>query len=161
MSGWKKICCAVDFAGPSWAALRQAAELAERSEAELTVVHVRAPLSEAAGHLAVAPELATRDEIRAEEMLARWCQEAEARAHRPVHACMLSGHPAVEILRHVREEECDLLITGTHGRTGLSRAVLGSVAERVARRAPCPVLMVHDHELLEKEEIAEEAAQYR
>jgi len=55
---------------------------------------------------------------------------------------MLSEDPAGEILRLAAEVECDLIVLGTHGRTGLGRVLLGSVAEQVLRRAPCPVLTV-------------------
>jgi nucleotide-binding universal stress UspA family protein len=53
---------------------------------------------------------------------------------------MLVGDPAKEIVRLAREEDADLIVIGTHGRTGIARALLGSVAEVVVRRAPCPVL---------------------
>jgi nucleotide-binding universal stress UspA family protein len=52
------------------------------------------------------------------------------------------GDPAAEILRVAREIGCDLIVMGTHGRTGLGRLLLGSVAERVLREAPCPVVTV-------------------
>jgi nucleotide-binding universal stress UspA family protein len=50
------------------------------------------------------------------------------------------GDPAAEILRVARDEAADLIVMGTHGRTGLGRLLMGSVAEQVVRRAPCPVL---------------------
>jgi nucleotide-binding universal stress UspA family protein len=53
-----------------------------------------------------------------------------------------AGDPATEILRVAREVPCDLIVLGTHGRTGLTRLVLGSVAEEVLRKAPCSVLTV-------------------
>jgi nucleotide-binding universal stress UspA family protein len=96
-----------------------------------------------------------------EETLARWRADAEGRARRPVRSRTLSGDPAAEIVRHAREERCDLVVIGTHGRAGIPRLVLGSVAERVARQCPCPVLVVHDHVVLEKVEEAEEIARYR
>ena len=52
------------------------------------------------------------------------------------------GAPFVEIIRYARESDVDLIVLGTHGRTGLAHVLLGSVAERVVRKAPCPVLTV-------------------
>jgi nucleotide-binding universal stress UspA family protein len=53
------------------------------------------------------------------------------------------GDPALEVIEFAREGKFDLLVVGTHGRTGLRHAILGSTAERVVRRALCPVLTVH------------------
>jgi nucleotide-binding universal stress UspA family protein len=159
---WKKICCAVDFGDASRVAKEQAADLASRFEGELTLVHVVVLPPPAASDVLVSSRtLASVQAREDEEQLARWRTEAEARAGRPAGSRVLSGDPATEIVRHAREEHCDLIVMGTHGRTGLPRLVLGSVAERVARRSPCPVLVVHNHGVLENEEIAEEAAQYR
>ena len=60
------------------------------------------------------------------------------------------GVPFVEIVRYAKEHEIDLIVIGTHGRTGLSHILLGSVAERVVRKAPCPVLTVRhpEHEFV-------------
>ncbi len=55
---------------------------------------------------------------------------------------LVEGEPVAEILRAARAWNCDLIVMGTHGRTGLPRLLLGSVAERVLRQAPCPVLTV-------------------
>jgi nucleotide-binding universal stress UspA family protein len=52
----------------------------------------------------------------------------------------VEGDPAREIVRVAKDKECDLIVMGTHGRTGLDRLVMGSVAEKVSRTAPCPVL---------------------
>jgi universal stress protein A len=54
-----------------------------------------------------------------------------------------TGRPAHAILEHAKEGGFDLIVMGTHGRTGLSHVLMGSVAERVVRMAPCPVLTVH------------------
>jgi nucleotide-binding universal stress UspA family protein len=58
----------------------------------------------------------------------------------------LSGHPVVEILRYAEANAIDLIVLGTHGRGPLSHVVMGSVAERVVRKAPCPVLTVRQPE---------------
>jgi nucleotide-binding universal stress UspA family protein len=162
MSEWKKVCCAVDFAEPSGAAMGQAADLATRLGAELTLVHVLTPPPEAASDVLVSSRgLAQVEADEREATLARWRADAERQVGRPVSARVLWGDPTEALVRHAREERCDLLVLGTHGRTGMSRLVLGSVAESVARRSPCPVLVVHDHEVLEGRDAADEAAQYR
>ncbi len=160
MFEWKKICCAVDFAEPSRVAMEQAADLAKRFEAGLTLVHVLAPPA-GSGVLASSREAAGVEAKDHEETLARWRADAERRAGRPTRSRVLTGDPAAEIVRLAREEHCDLLVVGTHGGKGIARLVLGSVAERVTRQSPCPVLVVHDHALVEKEALAEEIAQYR
>ena len=60
------------------------------------------------------------------------------------------GHPLVEIIRYAREADIDLMIIGTHGRTGLAHMLLGSNAEKIVRKAPCPVMTVHcpEHEFV-------------
>jgi nucleotide-binding universal stress UspA family protein len=162
MIEWKRICCAVDFEAPSRVAMERAAELAGRFEGELTLVHVLVRPPPAASDVLVSSRGAVAEENEErEERLPTWRADAERRAGRPVHARLLSGDPAVEIVRHAREERFDLVVVGTHGRTGIPHLVLGSVAERVARQCPCPVLVVHDHGVIEQEELAEEAAPYR
>lgn len=162
MISWKKICCAVDFGEASRVAMAQAADLALRLDAELTLVHVVVPLPATTDALVlVSSEELTEAQAREDEKtLAGWVAEAERRAGRRVRALSLAGDAAAELLRHAREERCDVMVVGTHGRTGLPRLVLGSVAERVARQAPCPVLVVHDREGLERERLEEEVAQY-
>lgn len=150
MIAWKKICCAVDFEEPSRAAMEQAADLATRLGAALTLVHVVASPAQAASDVLVSSRGVAQIEAEEREAtLDRWRADAERRAGRSVSARVLRGEPAAEIVRHAREERCDLLVVGTHGRTGMSRLVLGSVAERIGRRSPCPVLLVHDREVLE------------
>lgn len=158
---WKRICCAVDFSEPSWIAMEQAADLAGGLRAGLTLVHVLVPAVTAPTDVLVAvPAVEEAETRRAEETLEVWRSDAETRAGVPVRARVLSGDPAGALARFVEEEGCDLLVVGTHGRTGLSRLVLGSVAERVLRRAPAPVLVVRDHLRVARERDAEEAARY-
>ncbi len=64
----------------------------------------------------------------------------------------VDGDPAREILRVAAENECDLIVMGTHGRTGLERVLMGSVAEAVSRKAPCPVLTAKPPQVQEKPE---------
>jgi nucleotide-binding universal stress UspA family protein len=158
----KKICCAIDFGNPSRAAMEQAAELAKRFDAELTLLHVLVPQLAAASDVLVSSRgIAALDAEQAQGLLAGWCADAEGRAGRAVRSRLLWGDPAAEVVRHVRDERCDLLVVGTHGRGGVARLLLGSVAEHIARRSPCPVLVARDTGVLEETEVAEEVAQYR
>jgi nucleotide-binding universal stress UspA family protein len=142
MATWNRICCAVDFSAPSRAALLQAAELARRLDCQLTLAHVHHPRTRPGRNLtSVSKEL----EMAAEELRRKLDQlrsEAERVAQRSVLTAVLSGNPATEILQFVRTTRMDALVIGTHGRRGMSRLLPTSVAERVAREAPCPVVLV-------------------
>lgn len=141
MSNWKKICCAVDFSEPSRFALYQAADLAKRDGAELLLVHVY-EIPQPAGELLVAAaDLTGPAAAEAEKAMAGWVAEAARLSGAPVRTRLLAGQPALEVTQAAREAGCDLVVVGTHGRTGVKRLVLGSVAERIVREAHCDVLV--------------------
>jgi len=146
MTGWKNICCAVDLSEPSRIALLKAAELARRFEGDLVLVYVH-PLAPLGTNMLAAPQ--DFAELQAEEIegtMARWRAEAERVSGRPVRSVVLSGDAATEVLGYARERECDVLVVATHGRKGLSRLVLGSVAEKIVRSAPCSVMVARRRE---------------
>lgn len=147
MGEWFRICCAVDFSEASRLAMIEAADLAKGCGAQLTLLHVHEPAVKAAAEVLVASsapfDLASVDVARD---LAVWKTEAERRATTAVKTAVVTGDPVSEILRYARAHGVDLLVVGTHGRTGLRHVVLGSVAERVVRQAPCPVLVVRRKE---------------
>jgi nucleotide-binding universal stress UspA family protein len=158
---WKKICCPVDFSESSRHALDEAIDLARRLGAELIVAHVQVPLAPAATDVLVS----SREILKAEgaeeaRELDSWRTYAQERLNAPVHASVLAGDAAGEIAKLAADEGVDLIVIGTHGRTGFRRLVLGSVAERVVRLAPCPVLVVRRREVRDAEIVAAEVAQY-
>ena len=142
MSGWRDILCAVDFSPPSRAALREAAQLARRSGALLTVVHVQPGSSPRATAFAPPPRPQPVEPAGSAATLEQWAKEAEEAAGGPVSTALLSGRPADAIVSAAAEGGFDAIVLGTHGRTGLAHAVLGSVAEHVVRHAAVPVLVV-------------------
>jgi nucleotide-binding universal stress UspA family protein len=75
-----------------------------------------------------------------------WEEEAARIAGRQVRSTVTPGSPADEIVRFARERATDVVVLGSHGRAGLARLLLGSVAERVVREAPCPVLVIRRRE---------------
>jgi nucleotide-binding universal stress UspA family protein len=145
---WTKICCAVDFSPCSQSAVQEAATLAAaRTDAMLTVVHVYSPPRPAtlsADMLASPPVDVEAAIIRdLEGRMAKVRAEAEAIAGKQrVETLLLAGNPAEEIARLAQDGGYDLVVVGTHGRTGVRRLVLGSVAEHVVRTAPVSVLVV-------------------
>jgi nucleotide-binding universal stress UspA family protein len=142
---WSRICCPVDFSETSWEALAEAAELAARGgEAHLVILHVEEGTDVAAlGEMAVtSPEAARRLVEDTRRSLERCRAEAEQIARGRVAAESVAGDPASEIVRFAERQAVDLIVMGTHGRTGIRRILLGSVAERVVRSAPCSVLVV-------------------
>jgi nucleotide-binding universal stress UspA family protein len=148
----KKILCPTDFSQPSYEALKIAAAVARYFGAELMVLHVIPPAPPPAP-VADATFVPTFDlPLYQEEMFAsseKALQDLVAqRVPQDVtaQALLLPGDPAREIIRAAEEQAVDLIIIATHGHTGWGRLVFGSVAEKVVRLAPCPVLTIKAHQ---------------
>ncbi len=141
---WKKICCPIDFSDASRAAMEVAVDLAARNGAELVLLHAY-PIPGYTfpdGSVVASPKMMDELAEQAEHHLGEWKRDAGALGARSVVTVKAVGEPATEIVAYARERGVDLLVVGTHGRTGLEHALMGSTAERVVRRAPCPVLTV-------------------
>ena len=140
MSDWKKIICAVDLHHDSRALLDSAVSLAGRLGAELTLLHV---VATGEPQTIVSPPERIQGMLTEASLPLRDLAETAATVlGRSIAIRVEHGHPDAEVLRVARETGCDLLVLGTHGRRGLGRALFGSVAEKVVRAAPCPVLTV-------------------
>jgi nucleotide-binding universal stress UspA family protein len=143
MLPFKKILVPVDFGEPSNHALEVAIELAKRFDGTLTLVHTwEIPAYGYAGMEAVPMDLLTPLESVASEELESLL--AKTRAELPATTAILKrGIPWREILSVIDETRPDVVVMGTHGRRGVGRALLGSVAEKVVRTSPVAVLTVH------------------
>jgi len=128
-----------DFSDYSDTAFRLACSLARDYGAHLVVMHVAdLPLAVAAEGVLMAPPPMV-DLVQLRERL----EQLPPRDPQVSMECLLvQGDPAEEILRAAEKTEADLIAIGTHGRTGLGRVLMGSVAEQVVRKATCPVLTV-------------------
>jgi nucleotide-binding universal stress UspA family protein len=138
MLGVHTILHPTDFSEHSQSAFGLACALARDYGARLLVLHVAAVPTVVYGEGVLPPN---PEEIRAaaQEQLDRLTvPDANLRAER----LLREGDAAAEILRSAVEANADLIVMGTHGRTGLERLLLGSVAEHVLRKAPCPLLIV-------------------
>jgi nucleotide-binding universal stress UspA family protein len=143
-----------DFSKPSEGAFRLAASLARDYGAQLIVFHV-APPATVYGQVAVKIETEAFhaklwEEFRQLEKLETRIREVDLKSE------IEEGDPVSAILRKAEGTDCDLIVMGTHGRTGVGRLLMGSVAEQVLRRAPCPVLTVKSP--LPEAHVPEEAA---
>ena len=131
----RRILCPVDASEPSAEAARQAIAFARWSGAHITALHVDALINLAN------PELLSRVvEQQREWMRLQFRAALDARIN--VDLVASTGAPAQEIIAHAAELPADLIVIGTHGLGGFRHLVLGSVAEKVLRCAPCPVLTV-------------------
>jgi nucleotide-binding universal stress UspA family protein len=143
----KRILCPTDFSDAAAPAERQAVVLARPLGAELVLLHVasESPLwRETLG----TPQVRAVFEAQRKWAADALAERAVALAGQGVSArCLVKvGVPWEEIVRVAADEGADMIVMGTQGRTGLDRLLLGSVTERVVRRAPCPVLTVRpDH----------------
>jgi nucleotide-binding universal stress UspA family protein len=140
----RRILCPVDFSDYSHEALRVATELARGWRATLVLLHVEErPLWPHDPYMHLPGSLCEATLARAERQLDEWKREATQREAPDVVAKLVHGDPLDRIIAIAREDvEIGLIVLGTHGRTGLKRALIGSVAERVARLAPCTVMVV-------------------
>lgn len=144
MKPFSKILVPVDFASHSVAAVRRAVELAGHSGAEVVLTFVYEPVDYPipAGLVAYPPAQLERMTEELGKRLEAARADAEAAGSRPVASRLLYGDPAASIIDLAAQEGFDLIVMGTHGRTGVGRWVMGSVAEKVVRGAPCAVLTV-------------------
>jgi nucleotide-binding universal stress UspA family protein len=143
-----KILAATDFSDDSNYALGFAEELARKFGAELTVLHVDQPLAPVmVSELSPGLDFGAMSRI-AEEQRMMALAELDKTSARLRESGLKSrgllkvGAPFLEIIHCAQAENFDLIVLGTHGHTGLAHVLMGSVAERVVRKAPCPVLTV-------------------
>jgi nucleotide-binding universal stress UspA family protein len=133
----------IDFSTNAEQALDYAIRLARTLDARLTVLHVIQPVPMAGVDMGVArPEAYLRE---VEEAVQRNMEEALGRvaaAGLTAERVVLYGVPFQEIVEAAKARQADLIVMGTHGHTGLMYVLLGSVAEKVVRLAPCSVLVV-------------------
>jgi len=143
MQPYKRILCPVDFSEFSNAALEDAAGLAKAVGGELTLLHAfqnPAYVLPMQGYVGLGEDFFTKLRGQLEDEVA-----SQARPLREqgiaVRTDVLEGVPYKVIVDQAKEMQADLIVMGTHGRTGLAHALTGSVAERVVRLAHCPVLV--------------------
>lgn len=143
-----RILVPVDLEPASGALLRYAVQLATRLGAELAVLHVYT--SEAA--MAALREAGLFLDLYAgrlrSELSYLLTQAGGAGRHDRIE--VIEGQPVEAIVARARQLRADLIVMGTHQRRGLSRLLMGSVAEGVVRRAPCPVILAPDQMVLER-----------
>jgi nucleotide-binding universal stress UspA family protein len=142
----RRVLHATDFSPASRAAFEQAVRLARDNGAELTVVHVLSPVVPMAGDGYVSPKVYADLEAAARADATRQMRALVARARARgvgrVRGLLRYGLAHEQIARAARGQRADLIVIGTHGRTGLARFFLGSVASRVVGHATRPVLTV-------------------
>ena len=139
---YERILVAIDGSEVADEAAKHAIHLAKQNDAVLYVVHVVDPdtMPSDVSSLSVDRELAELSEGLIRDVVER--SEAEGVE---AEGEVLTGAPHKRILQYARDHDVDLVVMGTHGRTGVSRVILGSVTEHVTRHSEIPVLIVHRH----------------
>ena len=136
---FRKVLCPIDFSEHSMAALDVALKMVQQNDAALYLLNVAPLPAGAAGFQPVPMEPYPYVEKDRREQLEKLARERIPAAVR-YETLVISGDPAEQVLETARGLDADLIVMGTHGRRGLSHLVLGSVAERVVRESPIPVL---------------------
>ena len=146
MAEIKSILLATDFSENSKWALTYALSFARKYDAKLYILHViqqpTYPLGMYAEVSFDAMDKFNRNISEATEKEMKKLCETELGEVKNYESTVVSGTPFLEIIRTAKEKEVDLIVVGTHGRTGLDHVLFGSTAEKVVRQAPCPVLSV-------------------
>lgn len=144
----KKILCPIDFSACSLQALNYAVDLAIKEKASLYLIHVIETYTNDVGDIQKQIDLLLNNEqiknlkVRLDNLI-----PDDTKKSISIDTSIVKGIPFVEIVRTAKDKHIDLIIMGTHGRTGLKHILIGSVAERVIQKAPCPVLSIRSPEL--------------
>lgn len=159
MIALKSILVATDFGEASGAALAYGRELARTFGATLHVLHVADDVYVRLGgdaYMAVLPELQKDLEVAAQKQLDELLVDNDPVPLPVKKAVLTSSATAAAIVQYARDLGIDLIVVGTHGRGAVAHLLMGSVAERVVRSAPCPVLTVRhpEHEFVMPDALA-------
>jgi nucleotide-binding universal stress UspA family protein len=140
----KRILVPLDFGEPAGHALDHAIAIAERFEASLDLLHVvpNPYVDDPSGLYLPLPPTYLNELVAEAQKRLRGAFTPADQERFSVRAIVKVGDPVVQIVEYARVESIDLIAMGTHGRSGAAHLFLGSVAERVVRTAPCPVLTV-------------------
>jgi nucleotide-binding universal stress UspA family protein len=140
----KKVLFATDFSEGSKNALPYAVDLAKHYNAKLYVAHVIQDMAKTTGwyvpHASLEEVYADLEKSARTELSKTFTEEM--RGFKDIEHIVMKGVPYEEIAKFADENQVDLIVLATHGRTGLDRLLFGSTAEQVVRYAPCPVLSV-------------------
>ncbi|MEZ6053904.1 MAG: universal stress protein [Planctomycetaceae bacterium] len=151
----KRILLPTDFSRFSQSAVSFACGLVDKFHSELHVLHVAEDFRDLLPDFGMGVDLQPFREVwtqshdkREVEVLAKLSDVLDHSWKQGKHTTIASrqGKPDLEIIQYAKEHEIDLIVMGTHGRTGLSHAMIGSVAERVVRMSPCPVMTIRPAE---------------
>ena len=142
----KKVLVPIDFSDYSKSALKYAVNFAKSFNAEIILVYVVEPViyppDFSMGQIAM-PSINTEWDDRAKDELQKLAKSEIIGAVK-VKTIIKTGKPFVEIIETAKEENVDLIIIATHGRSGVEHILFGSTAEKVVRKAPCPVLTLRE-----------------
>lgn len=136
-----------DFSGYMNEVIKFSVDLAKRYQAKLTLLHVyEMPIYAIPPDsvLMVAPDVLSQQLSEMMQLLEQTKTDLEAQGVHNVVTKLAQGAAAVEILKECDENHYDLIVMGTHGRTGIKHVLIGSVAEKIVRKAPCPVLTIRN-----------------
>jgi universal stress protein A len=143
IQNFKKILAPLDFSEHSMQALRGAWELSRDNNAELHILHVVAP------HHSFIPAVEPSREAAREAGVVQQTEQELARIKKDdfgnsprITTSVAVGPPVTAICQYVSDNKIDLIVVSTHGRTGAEHMLIGSVAEKLVRHSPCPVLVL-------------------
>ncbi len=142
MISLKKILCPIDHSDCSKEALKYAVSFAMKDEAKLYLLHIIDIRSFNDSLVAMSQQIPDEETLELLRMKLLDCIPEDIRDDMDVEATVIQGIPFAEIISTAKEKEIDMIVIGSHGRTGISHMMLGSVSEKVVRKAPCPVLTV-------------------
>jgi len=140
---FKKILCPVDFSEFTDEILVYAVNIANRFNSELHLIHVIPNLNYFTPYESfLTPENLVAIERNIEGEVGKDFDKITKKLNLPFKRIVKTGVTFVEIIDYIKQQEIDLVVMGTHGRSGIEHILIGSVAEKVVRKSPCPVLTV-------------------
>ena len=142
MISLKKILCPIDHSDCSKEALKYAVSFAMKNEAKLYLLHIIDIRSFDESIDTMAAQIPNDETIKQLKTKLLECIPEEIRSDMQLEALVVQGIPFAEIISIAKKNKVDMIVMGTHGRTGLAHIMIGSVSEKVVRKAHCPVLTV-------------------
>lgn len=143
----KNILCPVDHSDCSKEALKYAVSFAMKDNSKLYLLHVIDIRVFDESINAMTPQIPDDETLKQLKTKLLDCIPEEMRGDMDVEALVIQGIPFVEIISTAKKNDIDMIVLGSHGRTGIAHMMMGSVSEKVVRKAPCPVLTVRKSDL--------------